>query len=194
MRDLAELMHALAGRQARMCPRQVIGLRMGIAAARLLELELPARDRSLFVVAETDGSFTDALSEVTGCSVTTRMLRVEDHGKVAATFVNMDTQVAFRIVPHPQSRSAASTYAPDAPDPWHAQLHAYALMPDGELLTWRPVALATPASVLLGVQGRTLCSRCGEEILNQRAIVRDDVAGLCRACAGDSYWIELPAA
>lgn len=190
MRTLPELLEALATRHTRVCPRQVLGVRMGLAAGRLLSLALPRRDRRLFVVAETDGSFADALTEVTGCGVGSRMMRIEDHGKVAATFVDVETQEALRIVPHPEARIAAAEYAPHAPSSWQAQFEGYALMPDERLLRWRRVTLATPVAVLLGSQGRAACPECGEEILNQRLYDRGGRA-LCRACAGDAYYRDL---
>ena len=34
---------------------------------------------------------------------------------------------------------------------------------------------------------RVNCSRCGEEILNQREMVKHGQI-VCRSCAGESYW------
>ncbi len=34
---------------------------------------------------------------------------------------------------------------------------------------------------------KAICAACGEEIINEREVVRDGRT-LCRACAGDSYW------
>lgn len=187
---LQEMLSIMSERHARVCPRQVLGLRMGLLAGHRLSLELPRRDRRLLVIAETDGSFADALSEVTGCTVGSRMLRIEDYGKVAATFVDVETQAAIRIVPHARSRLTAAGYAPGARSVWQAQLEGYARMPDECLLSWHAVSLTTSVESLLGAPGRVACPECGEEILNQRLTVRDG-RELCRACAVGAYYRDL---
>ncbi len=165
---------------------------MGLLAGARLGLELPRKDRRLLVIAETDGCFVDALAEATGCRVGARTLRIEDCGKVAATFVDVETEEALRMVPHPRSRSVAAEYAPGARSRWHAQMEGYQHMPEEVLLTWQPVALRTPLAALVGRAGeRVACAGCGEEIINQRVVVR---AGrvLCRSCAGEAYYRVLP--
>jgi formylmethanofuran dehydrogenase subunit E len=43
--------------------------------------------------------FADGISVATGCWLGRRTLQVADYGKIAATFVDLDTQQAFRIWP-----------------------------------------------------------------------------------------------
>ena len=88
---------ASAHRHARLCPRQVLGVLAGLAAIALLGI--PAGSRDLFAIVETDGCFVDGVEAATGCSIGHRTLRVEDYGKVAATFVDLATAAAIRIVP-----------------------------------------------------------------------------------------------
>jgi formylmethanofuran dehydrogenase subunit E len=45
----------------------------------------------LLTILETDGCAADGVSAATGCWVGRRTLRVEDFGKVAATFVDTQT-------------------------------------------------------------------------------------------------------
>jgi formylmethanofuran dehydrogenase subunit E len=59
--------------------------------------------------------------------------------------------------------------------------------PLAELLLARPVALAIDLKALISRPGvRVQCDSCGEEIINQREVVRDGAA-LCRACAEAGY-------
>jgi formylmethanofuran dehydrogenase subunit E len=163
---------------------------MGVLGASWLGLELPNVTKRLLVIVETDGCFADGIAAATGCSIGARTLRVIDHGKVAAVFVDVKTDHAVRIVPQPQTRERAFDYAPGAPSKWHAQRDGYQLMPDDELLTVRSVKLAFSLEQLLSKPGcKAVCSVCGEEIINERE-VRHGNQLLCRACAGDSYWRE----
>lgn len=70
------------------CPRQVLGLRMGQLAGEFLGLPLPQQDKRLFVFVETDGCFADGVMVATGCSLGHRTMRLEDKGKATATFID----------------------------------------------------------------------------------------------------------
>jgi formylmethanofuran dehydrogenase subunit E len=86
MRSLALILQQSAERHKHLCPRQVLGARMSLFAAEMLELELPGADKRLLVIAETDGCTVDGIIAATGCHVGGRALRILDFGKVAATF------------------------------------------------------------------------------------------------------------
>lgn len=187
-----EKMNALlaqsAAMHAHLCPRQVIGVRMGLWAAELLALELPQTDKRLHVFAETDGCFVDGLSVASGCWVGRRTLHVQDFGKTAAVFVDSQTGQAVRIRPRLTVREDCQPYAPDAPTRWHGYLLAYQVMPVEELLEAEPVALTVSLEAIISTAGaRAVCERCQEEIINEREVVLDG-AVLCRACAGETYY------
>lgn len=182
----AALRDAAAGHR-HLCPRQVLGVRMGLHAGELLGIELPQTGKRLYAFIETDGCFADGVTAATGCSVGHRTLRLMDEGKVACTFVDTDSGRALRIWPSPASRTRALEYAPGAPNRWRAQLEAYQVMPAAELLCVQEVELLVGLHALIGKPGvRVNCSRCGEEILNGREV---PIAGtiLCRGCAHGSY-------
>jgi formylmethanofuran dehydrogenase subunit E len=187
-----ELLEACAARHTRLCPRQVLGLRMGLLGAKTLGLDVPRPDKRLLVIAETDGCMADGLITATGCSVGRRTLRIVDYGKVAATFVDVETGRALRVSPRDGSRGAARDYAPEAENRWRAQLDGYKVMPDDELLSVQEVTLTFSLQALIGTEGyRVTCDACGEEIINQRE-VRVGERVLCRSCAGRTYY-ALPA-
>lgn len=186
--NLAELLAASAARHDHLCPRQVLGVRMGLMAARLLAIELPRADKRLLTIVETDGCAVDGISVATGCRVGRRTMRVEDYGKVAATFVDTHTEQSVRVAPHPLARETASVYAPEATDRWHAQLLGYQRMRDSELLVWRTVVLTpAPRSIMSEPGLRAICQECGEEIMNGRETLHGG-AVLCRSCAGPAYY------
>lgn len=190
--ELMEVLSESAAQHRHLCPRQVLGARMGLLGARLLGIEQSNAGKRLLVFVETDGCAADGVSAATGCTVGHRTLRVIDHGKVAATFVDTHTGCAARIHPHRCSREAAQRYAPDAASRWHAQLHAYQVMPDEELLVAQRVKLTVSLEQLLSKPGRRAeCAACGEEIINEREIVREGRI-LCRACAGETYYRAGP--
>lgn len=172
-----------------LCPRQVLGVRMGLHAGELLGLELPRMDKRLFVFVETDGCFADSVSVATGCWLGHRTLRLIDHGKTAATFVDTATGRAIRVWPHPAARRRAVDHVPGAPDRWHAQRDGYRVMPAGELLRAEPATLALDLAAIVSRDWkRVVCASCDEDVINERQVV---IGGrpYCRGCAGERYYV-----
>ena len=172
----------------RVCPRQVLGLRMGLYAGEVLGLDLPNKDKRLFTFMETDGCGADGVSVSTGCTVGHRTMRIMDYGKIAATFVDTFTDVAVRIAPARMIREQAEFYAPDEKSRWHKQLLAYQVMPSWQLFNLTYVSLTLPLMDIISRSSRRVeCDNCHEEIINQREICRGERI-LCRACADGGYY------
>lgn len=175
--------------QGHLCPRQVLGVRMGLAAGEYLGLAVPQQKKRLLTIIETDGCFADGVAAATGCTVGHRTMRVVDFGKVAATFIDTDTDSAVRFVPRSNVRAEARRYAPGEGSRWHTQLMAYRRMPVHRLFFTQRVVLTTPVEELLSRPGvRVNCERCGEEIINEREMVQDGQV-LCQTCAGYGYYV-----
>jgi formylmethanofuran dehydrogenase subunit E len=193
---LNELLEQSAKLHRHLCPRQVLGVRMGILAGEMLGLDLPQSDKHLLTIVETDGCACDGISVATGCWVGRRTLRIEDYGKVAATFVDTLTGRAVRIVPRRDARQLARAYAPAARNKWEAQLLGYQRMPAEELLAVQFVQLKTPIHRIVSRAGvKAICEICGEEIINEREVMHEGSL-MCKACAGEAYYLmplEVPA-
>lgn len=188
-KTLHELLLASSQLHQHLCPKQVLGVRMGLLAGKILHLEVPQNDKRLLTIMETDGCASDGIAVATNCWVGKRTLRIEDYGKVAATCVDTLTGRAVRIRPAPAARTLAPQYAPQAHTLWEAYLLGYQVMPDEELLAFAPVVLKTRVEKIIShPNNRAICQQCGEEIINERELV---VGGriLCRACAGFAYYL-----
>ncbi|MEW6402974.1 MAG: formylmethanofuran dehydrogenase subunit E family protein [Chloroflexota bacterium] len=59
------------------CPRQILGVRIGLAGMKTLGLHEPPAKKQLLVIAETDGCFVDGVIAATHCTVGHRTLRSE---------------------------------------------------------------------------------------------------------------------
>ncbi|MDW8319142.1 MAG: FmdE family protein [Anaerolineae bacterium] len=188
--DLRTLLELSSARHSHLCPRQVLGVRIGLAGLAALGLEPPLRAKRLLAFVETDGCFTDGVEVATGCTLGHRTLRVIDYGKVAAVFVDTQTEQAVRVAPRLDVRERAYAYAPGERRRYFAQLHAYQVMPDEELLSVQAVQLRQPAQAVVGRPGRTACARCGEEIINQREVLVDGRA-YCLACTYGGYYAAV---
>ncbi|MCA9900948.1 MAG: formylmethanofuran dehydrogenase [Ardenticatenaceae bacterium] len=186
---LTELLDQSAALHRHLCPRQVLGVRMGLLAGKLLGLELPQAKKRLLTIVETDGCFFDGVSVATNCWVGRRTLRVVDFGKIAATFVDTHTETAVRLFPLPNIRELAPAYAPEARNRWLGYLLGYQKMPDDLLFGIQQVVLTQPVTQIVSRAGvRVDCDACNEEIINEREVVRDGVI-LCQSCAGNGYYL-----
>ena len=115
MDDFNTLLEGSARAHGHLCPGQVVGVRMAMLGCRLIGLDNPSQlpqIKKLIVYVEIDRCATDAIAHVTGVKLGRRSLKYVDNGIMAATFVNLETEEAFRIVSTESSRDLAPVYAP----------------------------------------------------------------------------------
>jgi formylmethanofuran dehydrogenase subunit E len=187
--ELNELLKLSSSRHDHLCPRQVLGVRMGLAGLTAIGLEAPMPHKAALVFIETDGCFADGIEVATGASVGHRTLKVVDTGKIAAVFANVETGKTIRLAPRLDVRQRAPEYAPGIKQKYYAQLKGYQLMPVEELFLIQEVALDPDIQAILSRPGvRVKCSRCGEEIVNERQVLVEGKI-VCRTCAGDGYYL-----
>ena len=189
MKSLEEYLALAAQSHGHMCPGQVLGVRMAMLGLRELGIDDPAKyRRRLLTFVEIDRCATDAVSLVTGCRLGKRSLKFLDYGKVAATFVDLETHRAVRVVARDDSRAKAKEMFPELGDASKQQLEAYKVMLDEDLFLLQPVKVKLLPEDLPGrPRSRVTCQQCGEGINDGR----ERHAGnrvLCRSCAGESYY------
>lgn len=186
--NIQHLLEISSRDHSHLCPRQILGVRLGLAGLTALGFDTPPDKKQLLVITETDGCFADGLSAATNCTVGHRTLRVEDYGKVAATFVDVKTSRAVRVAPRLDIRELACSYAQDEPRHYFAQMQAYQIMPDEEMFTAIEVQLTVSIESIVSSPGiRVDCDVCGEEIMNEREVYQHGRT-LCHACAHDGYY------
>jgi formylmethanofuran dehydrogenase subunit E len=186
--DLYSLLKESASDHSHLCPRQVLGVRMGLAGLISIGVKAPVTDHTALVIIETGGCFADGIRVATGATVGHRTLRVEDLGKIAATFTNLEKDTSVRLAPQPDVRTKALEYAADEHRHYFAQLNGYQVMPDEELFTFQRVEILIPASQIISRQNaRAICAVCGEEIINEREVVMENMV-MCQTCAHGSYY------
>ena len=173
-----------------LCAGQVLGVRMAMAGLSRLGIQDPrGTDRKRLVTyIEIDRCATDAIGVVTGCRLGKRALKFFDWGKMAATFVDLQSQRAIRVSAKESSKDAARRLHPEIQSKNEQQMLAYREMNDEDLFDFQNVRVNVRPEDLPGFKGeRILCSKCGEGINFQREVVSDEKF-LCRGCAGESYY------
>ncbi len=172
------------------CAGQVIGVRLAMLGLKKIDIKDPKGvDRKKFyVLVEIDRCATDAIQTVTGCSLGKRSLKWLDHGIMAATFVNLDTGKAVRILAREESRELAKKYCPEIKEKYKQQLAAYRVMPEDELFTVQNVVVEIPPCDMPGRPlKRVQCQICNEWVQDSRDVEKNGKI-LCQNCAGHSYF------
>jgi formylmethanofuran dehydrogenase subunit E len=107
---------------------------------------------------------------------------------MAATFVNLETGVAFRIASTEKSRELAGCYASMIQDKRLQQLAAYRVMPLEELFVVERVTVDVPASELPGPSRcKAVCEQCGTVVRDRKEVHRKGRI-LCQPCAFGGYY------
>ncbi len=190
MFDFEYLLNESVKIHGHLCPGQVLGVRMSMFGLKEIGIEDPkGKDRkNLIVFIEMDRCATDAVQSITGCSLGHRTMKFMDYGKMAATFVNLKTGRAVRIIAKEQAREKAKEYFPETEDKYMAQLEAYKIMTDKELFDIMDVTVEIKPEDMPGRPlKRVRCDNCGEHIQDMREIYRDGKI-LCRPCVHGGYY------
>ncbi len=153
---------------------------------------LQGKDRKRTVTfVEIDRCVTDAVMVVTGCRLGKRALKFRDWGKVAATFVDVETGKAVRVAARESSKALAKSMHPEIENKNQQQMLAYREMTDEQLFQSQSVHVELPPEEFPGYKGeRIVCAQCGEGI-NFKREVKLGAKTVCRACAGERYYEPL---
>ena len=190
MKTLDEYLREAEQAHGHLCAGQVLGVRMAMLGLQQLGIDDPrGKDRKRLVTfVEIDRCATDAVAVVTGCRLGKRALKFRDWGKVAATFVDVNSGKAVRIAAKESSKALARSLHPELPDKNQQQMLAYREIADSDLFDMQWVKVELPPEEFPGYKAeRVVCEQCGEGI-NFRREVRRDGKVLCRGCAGESYY------
>ncbi len=188
MKTLDEYLVLAEKAHGHLCAGQVLGVRLAMCGLRELGIEDPVADRKRLVTyVEIDRCVTDAVALVANCRLGKRALKFYDWGKVAATFVDLQTGRAVRIAAKESSKQRAREMFP-ALEKEAGQQQAYRVMSEEELFDRQWVRVSVPPEDLPGFKGpRVVCAECGEGINFKREMLVDGRT-LCRRCAGHSYY------
>ena len=191
MKTLAEYLDLAAVAHGHLCAGQVLGVRLAMLGLRELGIEDPIAERKRIVTyVEIDRCVTDAVALVANCRLGKRALKFRDWGKVAATFVDLQTGRAVRIAVKESSKQAAREMFPELGKD-AGQQKAYAQLSDEILFDKQWVKVEVQPEDLPGFKGpRVVCTQCGEGINFKREVVVDGRT-LCRACAGEKYYVPV---
>ena len=190
MKSFDEYLRDAEQAHGHLCAGQVLGVRLAMLGLQKLGIDDPhGKDRKRLVTfVEIDRCATDAVAVVTGCRLGKRALEFRDWGKMAATFVDVNSGRAVRVAAKESSKARAREMHPEIANKNQQQMLAYREMPDDDLFATQWVRVDLPPEEFPGYKAdRVACEVCGEGINFRREVQRDGRV-LCRGCAGESYY------
>jgi formylmethanofuran dehydrogenase subunit E len=191
LESFEKLLEGSAKEHGHLCAGQVVGVRMAMLGCRLIGLDNPRQldqIKKLIVYVEMDRCTADAVAYVTGVKLGRRSLKFTDYGIMAATFLNLETREAYRIISTEESRDLVSEYAPEIEDKSKQQIEAYKRMPLSVLFRVQKVKIPYMEYDLPGpTKKKTACVKCGQVVRDGREVLLDNQP-LCRPCAQGAYF------
>ncbi len=178
MRTFREDLDRAVAFHGHLCSGQCLGVRMAHMGLRLLGLDNERDRKKLMVFVECNRCPADSIMITTGTSPGKRTFYFHDFGKTAATFVNLDTGKAVRVVRanhiHPENGEDLTDFYENLPEEgWLEATEVTVDLAPGDM-PGPPVAIVT-------------CEVCGEEVSDNRHVVVDSKT-LCKGCAGGDYY------
>ena len=156
------------------CAGIEIGTRMTMSGLKRIGITDPkgADRKKLMVFVEVDRCSTDAIMALTGCKPGKRTMKIRDYGKMAATFINLESGKAARVVI--KTKKGGNGDSAKMPD--------FAGADEEELFSITDVEVPLQPEDMPGKPLRRVpCACCGESVMDGREIEHQGET-LCRPC------------
>jgi len=175
-----------------LCPGLVIGVRMGLAALKLLESSR-SKDEEIVAIVENDSCAVDGIQVVVGASLGKGNLLVEKYGKMAATFYSRKTGEAYRLLFTQEGGkklfsvlSETGFFSQDE-CARRRSLEAIENISDDELFKIQKVTVMTPPQAQ--IRKSVACDECGELTMETLTLAVNGKL-LCIPCATRKRYYE----
>ena len=137
---------------------------------------------------EMDRCTADAVAYVTGVKLGRRSLKFTDYGIMAATFLNLETMEAYRIISTEESRNLVAEYAPEIEKKSEQQIEAYKRMPLNVLFRVQKVKIPYMEYDMPGPSKKKVaCQKCGQVVRDGKEVILDNKP-YCHPCAHGAYF------
>ena len=164
------------------CGGTAIGTKLAMYGLELMQMELNTRHKNLIVILEIDRCMADAIQAVTKCSMGKRSLKQAYYGKFAATFYNMDTGEALRIVDIDANKKDKKKETRDE------MIERFKTTPPEELFDVQKVKVKLTEAQMPGKPHVTeICSICGDKVTDNHHLMVDGKP-VCKPCVEGAYY------
>ena len=165
------------------CGGIVMGTKLAIYGMETMEMTPGEKDKRLIVFTEIDRCISDAILSVTKTSLGKKSLKPMGYGKFAATFVNIDTGEAIRVID-----SSANKKDRNEDETIEELTERINRTPAEDLFEIQKVSVKIDANDLPGKPLEIVtCADCGEVIMDGKHHLKGGYA-YCTSCFNGSYY------
>jgi formylmethanofuran dehydrogenase subunit E len=180
LNDYGKLLEEAGRFHGDICPGIQIGTRMTMSGLKRLGLSDPlgADRKKLMVFVEIDRCATDAIMALTGCRPGKRTMKIRDYGKMAATFINLESGNAVRVATKLEK-------GPDGTNPDFGEVA------EEDLFSILDVEVPLQPEDMPGKPlRRRQCTACASIVLDGREVEVDGKT-LCKPCAEKANYYRI---
>jgi formylmethanofuran dehydrogenase subunit E len=167
-----------------MCLGQVLGIHL---AFRGMEEIGQTDPKHMLVYVENDRCIADAIQILTGTRLGRRTMKLVNYGKMAATFINQETDTAVRVNVSKRLNEIIGKLSEDREEK-RRQQEEVLMAPSDQVVSVRRVTVDVHPNDLPGKPKRSVpCVRCGEKVMDFKDVEGPD-GPLCRSCSEGAYY------
>ncbi|MCK9151882.1 FmdE family protein [Methanobacterium alcaliphilum] len=171
------------------CGGIVMGTKLAIYGMESMGMEPGKKDKNLIVFTEIDRCMSDAVLAVTRTSVGKKSLKPVGYGKFAATFVNIETEKAIRLVDLEVNKKGEKSYSEQ--ESIEDMIERINKTPAEEIFKLQKVSVKIDENYLPGKpREKAVCKSCGELIMDGKHHLKGGNA-YCTSCFNGSYYALL---
>ncbi len=186
MSDYKELLKKAGEFHGDICGGIVMGTKLAIHGMENMGMTPGEKDKRLIVFTEIDRCISDAILLVTRTSLGKKSLKPMGYGKFAATFVNIDTGEAIRVVDIRANRKDRDKDEDE--ESIEERIERIAKTPGEELFKIQKVSVKIDPNDLPGKPLEvSKCADCGEVIMDGKQHLKGGHA-YCTSCFDKSYY------
>ena len=187
MSDYMELLKKAGEFHGDICGGIVMGTKLAIYGMETMGMTPGEKDKRLIVFTEIDRCISDAVLSVTRTSLGKKSLKPMHYGKFAATFVNIDTGEAVRVVDLGANKKIDKNEE-EKEETTEELIERVAKTPAEELFKIQKVSVKIDPNDLPGKPLEiATCAGCGEVVMDGKHRLKGGKA-YCTSCFSGSYY------
>ncbi len=184
MSEYRELLEKAGQFHGDICGGIVMGTKLAIHGMEKLKMKPGEKDKRLIVYTEIDRCISDAIMSVTKTSLGKKSLKPMGYGKFAATFVNIETDEALRIV----DREANNKDERSAEETIEEMIERVNGTSGDDLFDVQRVSVKIDKNDLPGKPLEIAkCRECGETVMDGKHHIKGGHT-YCNSCFAGSYY------
>jgi len=190
MSNYMDLLKKAGNFHGEICGGIVMGTKLAIYGMETMGMEPGKKDKRLIVFTEIDRCISDAVMSVTKTSVGKKSLKTMGYGKFAASFVNIETGDAIRVIDIDANRKNEKKSKVDE-ETIEELIKRIDKTPAEELFKIQRVSVKIDENDLPGKpREMATCAECGEVVMDGKHHLNGGKS-YCTSCYSGSYYTLL---